>query len=47
MMLDATWSRLCLVGGPRTGKSSLADALGGEPGVKLYRTDDLNALRSQ
>lgn len=35
--------RVCIVGGSKTGKSTLADRLGGEPGVKLFRSDDLIA----
>lgn len=43
MILGKLPPRVCIVGGSKTGKSRLADKLGGEPGLKLYRTDDLIA----
>ncbi len=35
--------RIAICGGPRTGKTTLACSIGGEPGVVLRATDDLIA----
>lgn len=36
-------SRICIAGGPKVGKTTLGNLLGGDPGVVLHSTDDLIA----